>query len=80
MNELAWEIFGIIAAIAAICLYFTAQKFKTENNPLADEIEQNLPKANCGACGKAGALMECCRGTVGFQTECGVSYVAPISC
>ena len=43
-----------IAVAAAIILYFAAQKFKTESNPVADEIAAMLPQANCGACGKAG--------------------------
>jgi len=43
-----------IAAAAAAILYFIAQKFKVEKNIRAEEIEQILPQANCGACGKAG--------------------------
>lgn len=43
-----------IAVTAAIVLYFVAQKFKVTENPLVAEIENELPQANCGACGKAG--------------------------
>ena len=45
---------GVIAFLSAIVLYFVSQKFKVEENPKIDEIEQILPGANCGACGKAG--------------------------
>lgn len=43
-----------IALLSAVVLYLAAKKFKTENNPLIDEIADLLPQANCGACGKAG--------------------------
>ena len=45
---------GVIAFLSAMVLYFVSQKFKVEENPKIDEIEQILPGANCGACGKAG--------------------------
>ena len=57
MTEIIWLnglIVGLIAAAAAVVLYFTAKKFAVENNPLADKIDALLPQANCGACGKAG--------------------------
>lgn len=47
-------VLGIIGAIFAVVLYFVAQKFKVEENPLIDEIAEVLPGANCGGCGKAG--------------------------
>lgn len=47
-------ILGGTALIAAIVLYFVAQKFKVEENPKIEQIEALLPGANCGACGKAG--------------------------
>ena len=59
MTEIIWLnvlIVGLIAAAAAVVLYFTAKKFAVENNPLADKIDALLPQANCGACGKAGCL------------------------
>lgn len=43
-----------IAIIAAVVLYFVSQKFRVVENPQIDEIENVLPHANCGACGKAG--------------------------
>ncbi len=45
---------GIIGAIFAILLYFVAQKFKVEEDPLIDEVAEVLPGANCGGCGKSG--------------------------
>ena len=47
-------VLGLIGAIFAVLLYFIAQKFKVEESPLIDEIEEILPGANCGGCGKAG--------------------------
>ena len=55
-------VLGLIGAIFAVLLYFVAQKFKVEESPLIDEIEEILPGANCGGCGKAGcrAMAEAC--------------------
>ncbi|MCK5028403.1 MAG: Fe-S cluster domain-containing protein [Bacteroidales bacterium] len=46
-----------IGAIAAIILYFVAQKFKVYEDPRIDQVEEILPAANCGGCGYPG-----CRG------------------
>lgn len=57
MNELITAnviVLSAIALIAAVVLYYIAQKFKTEDNPLEEKIAALLPQANCGACGKAG--------------------------
>jgi Na+-translocating ferredoxin:NAD+ oxidoreductase RNF subunit RnfB len=43
-----------IGAAAAIILYFVAQKFKVFEDPRIDEVEAELPAANCGGCGFAG--------------------------
>ena len=43
-----------IAVSAAIILYFVSKKFKTRENHKISEIDECLPQANCGACGKAG--------------------------
>jgi electron transport complex protein RnfB len=43
-----------IGAVAAIILYFVAQKFKVYEDPRIDEVEEALPAANCGGCGFAG--------------------------
>jgi electron transport complex protein RnfB len=43
-----------IGLIAAIILYFVAQKFKVFEDPRIDRIEDALPAANCGGCGYPG--------------------------
>ena len=43
-----------IGAVAAIVLYFIAQKFKVYEDPRIDQVEEALPAANCGGCGFAG--------------------------
>ena len=43
-----------IGMIAAVILYFVAQKFKVIEDPRIDEVEERLPGANCGGCGLAG--------------------------
>ena len=55
-------VLGILGGLLAVVLYFVAQKFKVEENPLIDEAEACLPGANCGGCGFAGcrALAEAC--------------------
>lgn len=45
---------SVLAAIAAVILYFVAQKFKVYEDPRIDEVEHTLPGANCGGCGFAG--------------------------
>ena len=51
-----------IGAVAAIILYFVAQKFKVIEDPRIDEVEEALPSANCGGCGFPGcrAFAETC--------------------
>lgn len=51
---LAVLVLGVTGALFAVVLYFVAQKFKVEENPLIDEVAEALPGANCGGCGKAG--------------------------
>lgn len=43
-----------LGALAAVVLYFVAQKFKVYEDPRIDEVESMLPGANCGGCGFAG--------------------------
>ncbi len=43
-----------IGIVAAVILYFVAQKFKVYEDPRIDEVEAELPAANCGGCGFAG--------------------------
>ncbi|MBN2669871.1 MAG: Fe-S cluster domain-containing protein [Bacteroidales bacterium] len=51
-----------IGFIAAVILYFVAQKFKVIEDPRIDEVEAALPNANCGGCGFPGcrAFAETC--------------------
>lgn len=46
-----------LGVLAAIVLYFVAQKFKVYEDPRIDTTESMLPGANCGGCGFPG-----CRG------------------
>jgi len=43
-----------IGTVAAVILYFVAQKFKVYEDPRIDLVEEALPAANCGGCGFAG--------------------------
>ena len=45
---------SVLGILAAVILYFVAQKFKVEEDPRVDEVEKMLPGANCGGCGFAG--------------------------
>jgi len=51
-----------IGVLAAVILYFAAQKFKVFEDPRIDEVEEALPSANCGGCGFPGcrAFAEAC--------------------
>ncbi len=53
---------SVIGTSAAVILYFVAQRFKVEEDPRIDEVEEALPAANCGGCGYAGcrAFAEAC--------------------
>lgn len=44
----------LLALIAAVILYFVAQKFKVYEDPRIDKVQAVLPAANCGGCGFAG--------------------------
>lgn len=57
---------GVTGLLAALLLYFVAKKFKVEEDPRIDLVQEVLPGANCGGCGFAGcrALAEaCCKAT-----------------
>lgn len=43
-----------IGLVAAVVLYFIAQKFKVIEDPRIGIVEESLPAANCGGCGFAG--------------------------
>jgi len=45
---------GALGSVAAIILYFVAQKFKVVEDPRIDVVADLLPSANCGGCGLAG--------------------------
>lgn len=45
---------SLLAILAAIILYFIAEKFKVYEDPRIDEVQAVLPAANCGGCGFAG--------------------------
>ncbi len=45
---------AILGAVAALVLYFVAQKFKVFEDPRIDQVEEVLPQANCGGCGFPG--------------------------
>jgi Na+-translocating ferredoxin:NAD+ oxidoreductase subunit B len=45
---------GSLGTLAAVILYFVAQKFKVIEDPRIDLVEEKLPGANCGGCGLAG--------------------------
>lgn len=55
-------ILSSVGILAAMILYFIAQKFKVYEDPRIDEVENALPAANCGGCGFAGcrAFAEAC--------------------
>lgn len=55
-------VLGVTGLVAAVLLYLVAQKFKVEEDPRIDEVQEALPGANCGGCGFAGcrALAEAC--------------------
>lgn len=43
-----------IGILAAVILYYAAQKFKVYEDPRIDQVEEVLPSANCGGCGFPG--------------------------
>jgi len=53
---------SIIGSSAAVILYFAARRFKVNEDPRIDQVEEALPGANCGGCGFAGcrAFAEAC--------------------
>lgn len=45
---------GVIGAGSAGILYMVSQKFKVEEDPRIQEVQEALPAANCGGCGFPG--------------------------
>ena len=56
MSTIIFSILVLVltATLAAIILYFVAQKFKVIEDPRIDSLTDMLPGANCGGCGYAG--------------------------
>ena len=44
----------ILGLVFGIILAYAAKKFRVEENPLIEEVEEVLPRGQCGACGYAG--------------------------
>lgn len=59
---IALLVLGLTGLLAALLLYLMAWKFKVEEDPRIDLVQEVLPGANCGGCGFAGcrALAEAC--------------------
>jgi Na+-translocating ferredoxin:NAD+ oxidoreductase subunit B len=45
---------SLLGVVAAVVLYFVARRFRVYEDPRIDEVEAELPGANCGGCGYAG--------------------------
>lgn len=45
---------SITGGLAAVVLFFVAEKFKVYEDPRIEQVESNLPGANCGGCGYPG--------------------------
>jgi Na+-translocating ferredoxin:NAD+ oxidoreductase subunit B len=54
---IAAAVLGGIALISAIIIFIISKAFKVDEDPLIDEVAEQLPGANCGGCGYPG-----CRG------------------
>ncbi len=51
---IAVVVLALVGIIAGLILYYVAEKFKVEEDPRIDEVEEVLPGANCGGCGYPG--------------------------
>jgi len=60
---------SLLGFVAALILYFFAQKFKVYEDPRIDQVEEALPSANCGGCGFPGCrnFAEACVKTETFD-------------
>lgn len=61
---LAMAVLGAVGFVAALILYVVAKRFYVKEDARIVEIEDILPGANCGACGRKGChdfAVECCR-------------------
>lgn len=60
---LAMMVLGIAGFAAGLILYLVAKKFNVKEDPRIAQVEEILPGANCGACGRKGChdfAVECC--------------------
>lgn len=51
---LSVAILGGLGIVSAIVLFLTAKRFSVKENPKVAEVEELLPGANCGGCGRNG--------------------------
>lgn len=60
---------SVIGISAAVILYFVSRKFYVYEDPRINEVEEQLPAANCGGCGFAGcrAFAEACVNASGLD-------------
>jgi Na+-translocating ferredoxin:NAD+ oxidoreductase subunit B len=47
-------LFAVLGLLFGLALAVAAQRFKVATNPVVDAVRDQLPSANCGACGFAG--------------------------
>jgi len=72
---------GGIALISGLVLFVASKKFAVRENPLVDEVESELPGANCGGCGFAGcrAFAEALVETRDEKLKCPVASIEIMS-
>jgi Na+-translocating ferredoxin:NAD+ oxidoreductase RNF subunit RnfB len=76
---------SLIGAVSALALFLVAQRFKVYEDPRIDEVEAELPAANCGGCGLAGCrnfaetFVKATQGTVLYCPVGGHDTMARIS-
>ena len=56
-------VMGALGLVLAAVLLAAAKRFYVYEDPRIDQIEDLLPGANCGGCGKAGFFCRRCRRT-----------------
>lgn len=56
ISTIIWtvSIITVLGLLLALALYLVAQRFKVEEDPRIEQVEQVMPGANCGGCGFAG--------------------------
>lgn len=79
---IALIVLGVTGLLSAVLLYIVAQKFKVDEDPRIDQVQEVLPGANCGGCGFAGcrSLAEACVKADSLETvNCPVGGAAVMS-